>query len=93
MLNWYLQEHCSLLGYYAASSVLKLQWEITITCCVITKKSAVLSTRWQKPEIMHGIYMFQLVLFTSVKSVPTVEKEVMLLDIQTDFDYNSPSEK
>jgi len=42
---------------------------------------------------MHDIYMFQLVLFTSVKSVPTVEKEVILLDVQTDFDYNSPSEK
>jgi hypothetical protein len=37
--------------------------------------------------------MFQLVLFTSVKSVPTVEKEVTLVDIQTDFDYNRPAEK
>jgi hypothetical protein len=48
---------------------------------------------WWKPLVTHDIYVFQLVLFTSVKSVPTVEKEVTLLDIQTDFDYNYPSEK
>lgn len=44
-------------------------------------------------SFLHNRPDLQLVLFTSVKSVPTVEKEVMLLDIQTDFDYNSPSEK
>jgi len=37
--------------------------------------------------------MFQLVLFTSVKPVPTVQRDVMLVDVQPDFDYNYPSEK
>ncbi|GFG28363.1 hypothetical protein Cfor_01743 [Coptotermes formosanus] len=44
-------------------------------------------------SFLHNKPNLQLVLFTSVKSVPTVEKEVMLVDIQTNFDYNSPSEK
>lgn len=37
--------------------------------------------------------MFQLVLFTSVKPVPRVQNDVTLVDVQPDFDYNSPSEK
>ncbi|PNF24787.1 Cleft lip and palate transmembrane protein 1-like protein [Cryptotermes secundus] len=37
--------------------------------------------------------MFQLVLFTSVKPVPTLNKEVVLVSVQPDFDYNHPSSK
>jgi hypothetical protein len=37
--------------------------------------------------------MFQLVLFTSVNPVPSLEEEVALVDVQPDFDYNHPSEK
>ncbi|XP_021939566.1 cleft lip and palate transmembrane protein 1-like protein isoform X2 [Zootermopsis nevadensis] len=37
--------------------------------------------------------ILELVLFTSVKPVPRVQNDVTLVDVQPDFDYNSPSEK
>jgi hypothetical protein len=57
--------------------------------------SAHIRTAWRYiPENgIIDIYMFQLVLFTSVKPVPTLRNEVTLIDVQPDFDYKHPSEK
>jgi hypothetical protein len=60
---------------------------IRTTLLIFVVKYDLVGTWWSV------IFAFQLVLFTSVKPVPTVEKEVLLLYIQPDFDYNYPSGK
>ncbi|XP_069672324.1 lipid scramblase CLPTM1L [Periplaneta americana] len=42
---------------------------------------------------LHNKPNLQLVLFTSVKSAPTTQKDVSFVDAREDFDYNVPSEK